>query len=354
MSASTALWTACERVLPDTGPLVVGVSGGCDSMTLLHVLKQGGADVVACHVNVGLRGAESDADEALVREMCAAWGIPFRSERVDLPAGNVQDAARRARRSFFDRILRETGASAILLAHHQDDQVETILMQWLRGGREDALTGMAARSGLYLRPWLEIPAAEIRESARSNGIPWREDRSNADRRYLRNRIRHELMPLIERHRLLDIAAASADLGRVLDALLEAWTHGPTLSDRMFQADEPDIARLAVHRFARRFNLRVSDEECGRLFAAGYRPGKRIGPFVRETDGWSLLRPEPPPSVPEGCVIRPWRPGDRYDGRKVSDRMSDAKWPHWMRLGAWVVEDAAGRIVSLRKPVSSEP
>ena len=101
MCASTFLLTTCERLLPDAGPVLVGVSGGCDSMSLLHVLKRAGADVIACHVNYGLRGSDSDADEALVRETAAAWGVPVRVEQVRLSSGNLQDGARRARRAFF-------------------------------------------------------------------------------------------------------------------------------------------------------------------------------------------------------------------------------------------------------------
>lgn len=353
MSASTALSTACERVPTGAGPVLVGVSGGCDSMTLLHMLHGMGMELVACHVNVGLRGAESDADEAFVEAAAKALGIPFRSERVSLPPGNTQDAARRARRSLFERCMRETGAACVALAHHQDDQVETILLQWLRGGRADALTGMATRNGPYVRPWLDIPAADIRAFAREAGLTWREDRSNADRRYLRNRLRLDVVPGLDRRRVLAIAEASWDLGRQLDRLLAGCSEGPTLLDRLFETADADIAALAVHRFARKANLRVSDAECAALMPGGLTPGKRVGPFVREADGWSLVVPEPPPPAPPGMEVRRWRPGDRLEGRKVSDRMSDGKWPHWMRAGAWVVVDGSGHVVGLRKPVSSD-
>jgi tRNA(Ile)-lysidine synthase len=332
---------------------LVGVSGGCDSMSLLHVLKRAGADVIACHVNYGLRGPDSQADEALVRVTAAAWDIPVRVEQVRLPSGNVQDGARRARRAYFQRLMTETGATVVFLAHHQDDQVETILLQWLRGGRLDALTGMAVCSGPYRRPWLDVPAAAIREYARTHGLSWREDRSNADRRYLRNRIRMDILPGIDRQPFLDLAAVSRELGLRLDQQLLKWTDGPTLSDALFASGDAELIPLVVHRFARKANLRVSDAECALLMAGRpFRPGKRVGPFVREAAGWSLVIPEPPPPVPDGHTVRRWEPGDVLDGRKVSDRMSDAKWPHWMRLGAWVVLDAAGRVVSLRKPVSS--
>lgn len=353
MCASTVLLTTCERLLPDAGPVLVGVSGGCDSMSLLHVLKGSGADVIACHVNYGLRGSDSDADEALVRETAAAWGVPVRVEQVRLSSGNVQDAARRARRAFFERCMAESGATVVFLAHHQDDQAETVLLQWLRGGRVDALTGMAPRSGPYRRPWLDVPAADIRAYARTQGIPWREDRSNADRRYLRNRIRMDILSGFDHQPLLDLATVSRELGRRLDQQLAKWADGPTLPDALFASGDAELIPILVHRFARKANLRVSDAECALLTAKrSFRPGKRVGPFVREAAGWSLVISEPPPPAPEGHTIRRWEPGDVLDGRKVSDRMSDAKWPHWMRIGAWVVIDAAGRVASLRKPVSS--
>jgi hypothetical protein len=212
---------------------------------------------------------------------------------------------------------------------------------------------MAPRSGPYRRPWLDVAAAEIRAYAQTHGITWREDRSNADRRYLRNRIRMDILTGIDRQPLLDLAAVSRELGRRLDPLLAKWADGPTLSDALFTSGDAEVIPILVHRFARKANLRVSEEECALLTAnRPFRPGKRIGPFVREAAGWSLVISEPPPPAPEGHTIRRWEPGDVLDGRKVSDRMSAAQWPHWMRLGAWVVSDAAGRVSSLLKPVSS--
>lgn len=357
MSESTDLPKVCESTLnrsglsPDRDPLVVGVSGGCDSVTLLHLLTRLGYSGIVAHVNYGFRGLDSDGDEAFVRETAEALGWETRVARPTLSHGNRQDRARYARRGFFEDVMRESGAAAVVLAHHQDDQLETILLQIHRGGRPDILRGMDAIAGPYVRPLLDVPAAAIRAFAEADGIRWREDSSNSDLRYLRNRIRHGFLPHLDRRLVLSIAEAARDLALHLDAILNRHAEGPTLLDNLFSLPEVDLIGLAVHRFARRKGERVSEAECLKLFeTTRFRPGGRIGPFVRETDGWSLVSgPVPEVRQPDGRILRRWAPGDRLDGRKVSDRMSDQKWRHWERERAMVQVGADGRIEALIRP-----
>jgi len=180
--------------------LLVGVSGGADSVALLHALLALGYRPHVCHLNHCWRGAASDADAAFVRQLARQLGLP-----VTIQARKVahsEDAARRARQIFFERVAKKTGSSTLVLAHTADDQAETFLLRLLRGAGPAGLGGMWADRRIgqlrVVRPLLEVTRSEIIKYLKSHHLTWREDASNADRRYLRNRIRHELLPLLER------------------------------------------------------------------------------------------------------------------------------------------------------------
>ena len=205
-AALTGLDALRERLRPlPEGPCLMGLSGGADSVGLMHLLLplrgKNGFQLEAVHVNHGLRGAESDGDEAFARDLCAREGVPFRSVRLELGGRRDENAAREARYKAFEETMRELGLRTLILAHQMDDQAETFLMRLLRGAGPEGLAGMRPeeKRGEYtlLRPMLEISGAEIREALRAAGIPWREDGSNRDPAYFRNRIRLELMPLME-------------------------------------------------------------------------------------------------------------------------------------------------------------
>ena len=191
------------RALPEVPEtLLAGVSGGADSVALLRLLVLRGCRVTAVHVNHGLRGAESDADEDFVRGLCATLGVPLRTVRLQPPDSPGEDWARQARYRAFRDVAADTGCAVIALAHHRDDQAETLLLHLLRGAGLTGLSGMAAdtrRDGLrILRPLLGLSRAQLRQALLSAGQAWREDASNADPRYLRNAVRGELLPLMER------------------------------------------------------------------------------------------------------------------------------------------------------------
>jgi tRNA(Ile)-lysidine synthase len=191
-------------VAPGEG-VVVAVSGGVDSMSLLDLAvrasRSRGFCVSAAHVNYRLRGADSDADEALVRDAAARLGIPFDVRRVRPPAGeNTQDAARCIRQRFLRSVAKRRKARAVLLGHNRGDQAETILMHMLRGAGLAGLCGMRPCSEgggvCFARPLLTASRAEIERYAGERGIAFREDRTNATTRYRRNDFRHRLMPLL--------------------------------------------------------------------------------------------------------------------------------------------------------------
>lgn len=212
------------------GRLLAGLSGGADSVALLLLLLDAGAQVTAVHVNHGLRGAASDGDEAFVRELCAQRNVPLMVYRAIAPAHPSEGWAREVRYGFFRQAMAETGADALVLAHHRDDQAETLLLHLLRGAGLTGLTGMAARSTAegvtILRPLLGASRAELRAYLEEKRQPWREDASNGDPRYLRNALRMEVLPRLEqllpgaaRH-IAQTAALLAEDEAALTALTE--------------------------------------------------------------------------------------------------------------------------------------
>lgn len=182
--------------------LLVGLSGGADSVALLLLLLDAGCDVTAVHVNHGLRGAESDGDEAFVRSLCEQMNVPLQTCRACPPENPGENWAREMRYGFFRQALRESGADALVLAHHRDDQAETLLLHLLRGAGLTGLTSMAADSARddmrILRPLLSYSRAELRAYLKEKNQSWREDASNGDARYLRNALRGQVLPLMER------------------------------------------------------------------------------------------------------------------------------------------------------------
>ncbi len=189
--------------------LLAAVSGGMDSVALLHALvtlrQEVGYRLYADHVNHGLRGFRSDEDLAFVKALCKDWDVPLQVHHAQLPGGmhatGVENRARQARRRFFLSAMEELQADALLLAHHQDDQAETVLMRLLRGAGALGLGGMREAQpfggGLLLRPFLSLSRPVLHAAMQHAQTPWREDESNADPCCLRNRLRLRVMPMLE-------------------------------------------------------------------------------------------------------------------------------------------------------------
>ena len=214
------------------GPgLLVGVSGGRDSVALLHWLRAR-EGLVVCHVDHALR-AESGEDARFVERLAHEWGCEFTSERVNVRALakqrklSLETAAREARYEFFARTARERGVALLVLGHHADDQVETFLFNLLRGAGPGGLGGMSAESerkdGLrVVRPLLGVWREEIDAYIAAHALTFREDASNADAAHTRNRIRHSALPALSTALGRDVRAAlwrAAELLRAEDAHL---------------------------------------------------------------------------------------------------------------------------------------
>lgn len=187
------------------GKMLVGLSGGADSMALCSVLlvlrSRGQVMLEAVHVNHGLRGQAADEDEAFVTDFCGKQNIPCSVYHLTPPANPGEGWAREARYAAFRKAMEQSSADALVLAHHREDQAETLLMHLMRGTGLDGLCGMRQQSQMngmtVLRPLLHVSKAEMMDALQKAGQPWREDTSNATDAYLRNRVRHQVMPLLE-------------------------------------------------------------------------------------------------------------------------------------------------------------
>lgn len=202
--------TLAEVAPPGDAQILVAVSGGVDSMVLWHALAAcGTGKVIACHLNHGLR-AEAKEESALVRQRAKAIGCRCVVARADVGGDarrlgiSVQEAGRKARRAFFARQARRFGARLLFLAHHADDQAETVLWNLVRGSSPRGVAGMAPDAfqdfdGLtlrVLRPLLTLRKSTLIEAAREADVPWREDQSNEQTTYTRNSIRLQAMPAL--------------------------------------------------------------------------------------------------------------------------------------------------------------
>ena len=222
MIMDTIRRTCAQHALLEAGQhVVVGFSGGPDSLVLMEFLgglrEEAGLTIHAVHVNHGLRGSEADADEAFVRAYCAERGIDCTVVRVDCAQEasarglTEEEAGRWLRYAAFEEAARQicrggvpAGKVRIAVAHNRDDQAETVLLRLLRGTGPDGLAGMpyvrADRAGFpVVRPLLDVPAAEIRAYCQEQGLAPREDRTNAEPRYARYRVRLDLLPALEKY-----------------------------------------------------------------------------------------------------------------------------------------------------------
>lgn len=193
-----------NRLLKEGDVLLVAVSGGIDSMVMAHALHKAGFGFSIAHCNFQLRGSESGGDEKFVREYGESLGCRVHLKRFDTQAYarekkvSVQMAARKLRYDWFEELAGEYGYSRIATAHQADDAVETFFINLLRGTGLGGLTGINVQWGKVIRPLLFASRAEIIAYAKSHRIAYREDRSNAETKYLRNKIRHDVLPLLGR------------------------------------------------------------------------------------------------------------------------------------------------------------
>jgi len=193
-----------EKLFTGGSRLLLAVSGGIDSMVMAWLFREAGIEYSIAHCNFSLRGDESDGDEEFVAAYARTSSISFFSRRFDTMtyAGthriSVQMAARELRYDWFRSLIRSEGFDSVAVAHNLNDNVETFLINLSRGTGLHGLTGMSPRTGDIIRPLLFATREEIASYASARGIDFREDRSNAEVKYIRNRIRHKVIPELEK------------------------------------------------------------------------------------------------------------------------------------------------------------
>ncbi|GAW92227.1 tRNA lysidine(34) synthetase TilS [Calderihabitans maritimus] len=220
--------------------IVVGVSGGPDSMALLHVLlllqREYRLKLYAAHLNHMFRGEEAKEDARFVETIGKKWGVPVWVEEYDVPSlvassgMSAQEAARQVRYEFLYNVAARVNARIIAVGHHADDQAETVLMNLLRGGGLEGLSGMSPKRGKIIRPLFEVSRREIEQYCQEHNIPFRQDPSNKKTIYLRNKIRLQLIPLLKEFnpqitqalfRMADVLREENDL--IDQAVDEIWS-----------------------------------------------------------------------------------------------------------------------------------
>ena len=371
-------------------PLLVMVSGGGDSVCLLDVAVRLGAVVSALHVNYGLR-EDATLDEALVERLCGELGVPLAVERVQLGTeGNLQERARDSRYALAERLA--TGDYAA--AHTASDQAETVLYRLAVSPGSRALHGMEPRRGRLVRPLLRVTREEVRDYLRARGLDWREDPSNADRRFARARVRHdvldalhELSPSAERT-IAETARQLRDEAEVLDAAVTAAMKelggGPAIALGALLEQPAAVRRLVLRKLAERASSdsrALSQREADEILTLDERGTKSLdlGGGLRVVAEYGTLRftrtgeaatPEPVQlSVPGRArfggwelearvgvpgdvtvselgpelTVRAWRDGDRMrpaglgGSKSLQDLFTDRKVPRALRRTLPVVE-----------------
>ena len=183
--------------------LLIAISGGVDSVVLTYLCKQSGLNIALAHCNFKLRDEESDADEAFVEQLGEQLDVEVFVQQFDTELYaqtqklSIQMAARELRYNWFSELANQLQFDYVLTAHHADDNVETFLINFLRGTGLNGLTGIPKVQGKYVRPLLNFSREEILNYAKNNAIKWREDSSNSSRKYLRNKLRHEVVPILK-------------------------------------------------------------------------------------------------------------------------------------------------------------
>ncbi len=369
------------KALPDFNLIVVGVSGGSDSMALMHMLHELGQKMVVAHINHGIRGEEADRDEAFVKAAAEKLGLPFYRTQLNLPKGNMEAQARKARYAYFEKLRKETGADAIAVAHHQGDQVETILMHKERGAGLRGLRGMQYQSGYIIRPMLNLNKEDICTYLEEKGIKFVHDSSNDDLTLKRNQIRAEIKEKNPRNILIEAEEASRKL-KELSAKAAAWMQQHYADNRFertaFNSLDKDVkAEVLIQLlgqedlYSRHIHLLVAHIEKGESGKTLSFKGKSL---IIEYDFISV-QPESPEKIElkkeliqkSGTTwgkytvksvskvklyVRSWKAGDKFKPsgmqgtKKLQDFFVDAKVPKLERCKIPIIVDENDHIVAV--------
>ncbi len=375
--------------------VLVAASGGADSTALALALRELGCSIVLAHVHHGIRGAAAGADARFVRRLARKLGVPFVLGRFDVPAEarargeSLEMAARRVRRAFLIETARREGIRRIAVGHTADDQAETVLMRIVRGTSVTGLAGIphVTRHGgaVFIRPLRDATRRQVLDYLDSRRQAFREDETNAEDFARRNRVRHEILPLLEKRlnpavrqallRLADIAAAEDEVMASLARKTKPGAKAPLAIRRRLALDEMRRAGIppgkqdfhAVENFfPRRGKKRPDFPRCGKKFSIAWKSGENSfhgvenpesapGLRIRMGRGFSRRADEVCLSAAavggRDLVFRSRRAGDRMaplgmtGSKKLSDIFTDLKVPREER-DAWIVVECGGDIAAL--------
>ncbi len=292
--------------------VVLGVSGGADSVGLLHILyglREYGLDLIVAHLNHGIRGVEAERDALFVEQIASSMKLKFEFGTVNTPAHrketglSLEDAARELRYEFFRNVCRKHNAGKIATAHTLNDQAETVMMRLLRGSGLTGLSGIPPVSdGLIIRPLIETSRSDIEEYLESKGIEWIEDSTNKLRTLLRNKVRLDLLPELESYnpQIKETLARTSDILRAADDYLRK--EGEKGFRRVFTKNKSELSGdlkkyKRLHEALRLSVLRVALEESKKNL-------KNIS-YVHLVSADELLMSETPSGeseFPEGTVV----------------------------------------------------
>ncbi len=357
--------------------LVVAVSGGPDSVALLHILARLRHEyrlhLTMAHLHHGLRTGEADRDEAFVRRLSAEMGIACVCRRADVRAlqrksgRSLEETGREERYRFFQEAAERCGAVKIAVGHHRDDQAETVLLHLLRGSGLGGLRGiLPVRDGRIIRPLLDVGRKEILEFLRNEGIPYMTDSSNESIMFLRNRIRNELIPeLTSRYnpRLIEALCRMADLFRreddylreVVRQTISGWTAGENIANVAI----PVAEFIALHEAIQgRIVKCLLESAAPSQNGIGCRHVESVLMLARREDCRCLSLDLPFGIVVERerNILRIRKTGERRVGRKRIEKKTPPGYEYKVEIPATVYLDEIGLAVRLEwsaKPKQNE-
>jgi tRNA(Ile)-lysidine synthase len=270
----------------------VAVSAGADSVFLLHALRELGLAAAVLHVNHKLRGADSEADETFVRDLASRYNLPVYVTTAPVPAGNIEQEARRQRYDFFRSQIDAGHCDVVATGHTLDDQAETVLYRFLRGAGTAGLAAIRPKteSGM-IRPLLDLGRDEIRSWLKERSLTWREDRSNEDLNFLRNRIRLQHMPELTASMnpsLRDVFASTANWARAEE---DYWTTELDRLESQYFKIAPETVLIRTGPFVtlptavqRRLLRRGIERVRGSLRSIDFRHVEGIRTLMRSSEG----------------------------------------------------------------------
>lgn len=287
-----------EILLEKNNPVIVGVSGGPDSMALLYILHRLAIPAVVVHCNYQLRGKASNADQDLVEQICILWEmecVAVRFDTMDEEGYNFQDWARDERYRIFRDIKKEADADYILTAHHRDDQIETIFQKILRGAGLAAWKGISVCEGDLYRPLLDVSKAEIMKFVQDLNVPYRIDNSNEESTYARNFLRLQWFPALNKlfpgweENILKLPDRASDFFEMSDYIL----NDVLLSDRQIHREKflrlpTRLYPIIFHRFIQNINPEIH-LTAGMLSEVSKIVVLQTGRSMKFTDGCTIVR-----------------------------------------------------------------